>query len=161
MTKKKLLDVAGGEYVEAVTLVDSGGYSINNTYPLSVKVENSTAIPVDVNGSGSTPLHIVSAATTNATSVKASAGKLTKIYAINTSATADRFVKVYNKATAPVVGTDVPVKTIKVTAASVADINLPSTSLTAGIAIAITGAVGDADATAIGAGDVILDIDYQ
>ncbi len=49
----------------------------------------------------------LSAASTNATSLKASAGTLFALYAVNLNA-AMRYVKFYDKASAPTVGTDVP-----------------------------------------------------
>jgi hypothetical protein len=58
---------------------------------------------------------VVSAASTNATLVKPSAGALFGWLFYNTAAY-DVFVKFYDKATAPVVGTDVPVLTVKVKA---------------------------------------------
>jgi len=53
------------------------------------------------------------AASTNATSTKASAGTVHQITVSNTAA-ATNYVKFYNKASAPTVGTDVPVLTIAV-----------------------------------------------
>jgi len=55
--------------------------------------------------------HAISAATTNATSVKGSAGTIGSLQVSNINAAA-RFLKLYNKATAPTVGTDTPVMTI-------------------------------------------------
>jgi len=52
-----------------------------------------------------------SAATTNATSAKASAGEVHVILATNTTATV-KYLKLYNKASAPTVGTDTPILTI-------------------------------------------------
>jgi len=53
------------------------------------------------------------AASTNATSTKASAGTVMQVTVSNTAA-ATNYVKFYNKASAPTVGTDVPVLTIAV-----------------------------------------------
>ncbi len=96
-----------------------------------------------------------SAATTNATSVKTSAGNLHNMAISNTSAS-PRYLKLYNKASAPTVGTDVPVLTITLPANSFNPINFGVTGyrFATGIAFAITGAAADNDTTAIGASEV-------
>lgn len=64
-------------------------------------------------------------------------------------------MKIYNKASAPTVGTDVPIKTIVLLASAAFDFSIPKGFyLGTGIAFAITGAIGDADTTAIGSGDI-------
>lgn len=95
----------------------------------------------------------VSTASTNAAVVKASAGNLHEITATNPTAT-PAFLKLYNKATAPTVGTDVPLVTIPLAANAVQAINFGALGkrFAAGIAIAITGAITAADATASVAG---------
>lgn len=97
-----------------------------------------------------------SAATTNATSLKASAGRLFKIRGLNNAAFI-RYLKLYNKASAPNVGTDVPVITIPLKASADFDIDLGVYGhfFSTGIAYAITGAVADADTTAIAAADIL------
>lgn len=111
--------------------------------------------------SGATTTRLNSAATTNATNVKASAGRLYKWLLTNTSAAA-KFVKFYNKASAPTVGTDLPVLTVTVPAnATVAFSDPIGWSFATGIGFAITGAVTDADATAVAAGDVLLTIEWM
>lgn len=94
-----------------------------------------------------------SAATTNAVSVKVTAGDVHKITGNNTVAS-KRYLKLYNKASAPTVGTDTPVLTFVLAASAPFDINLSGHYFSTGIAYAITGAAADADATAIGAGDI-------
>lgn len=94
------------------------------------------------------------AATTNATVVKASAGDVFRIVGYNNNAAA-RFLKLYDKATAPTVGTDTPVATIRLEATSRFDLELHSLYFSAGIGYAITGAAADADTTALVAGDIV------
>jgi hypothetical protein len=96
-----------------------------------------------------------SAATTNATSVKASAGDLFKIAGNNTVAS-KRYLKLYNKASAPTVGSDTPVLTFVLPLSAPFAIDLGATGqyFSTGIAYAITGAAADADTTALGAGDI-------
>lgn len=107
---------------------------------------------------------LISAATTNATSMKASAGRLATGRVANTHATAWRYLKFYNKASAPTVGTDVPVHTLAIPPGqSISLLDLCGNygiSFATGIAYAITGAAADNDTTAIGAGDVILTAQY-
>ena len=96
-----------------------------------------------------------SAATTNATAVKASAGTLWSAVATNTSAST-RYLKLYNKASAPTVGTDVPVLVITLPATSTVNVSGGSNGVrfSTGIALAVTGAAGDTDTTAIGAAEI-------
>jgi hypothetical protein len=106
-----------------------------------------------------TPFRLVSAATTNATSVKAAAGALGFIYAINLNA-AVRFLKLYNKASAPTVGTDTPIATLPIPASATgAGFMLPipgGVAFTTGIAYAVTTGYADADTAAVAAGEVFL-----
>lgn len=96
-----------------------------------------------------------SAATTNATSIKASAGTLWSVSVSNTNAAA-RFLKLYNKASAPTVGSDVPVLTVVIPATSVITVNGGSNGIrfATGIAFAITAAATDADTTAVAAAEI-------
>lgn len=102
-----------------------------------------------------------SAATTNATSVKASPGNVFKIVGNNTVAS-KRYLKLYNKASAPTVGTDTPLETIVILASASFDFSFTAGMyFSTGIAFAITGAAADADTTTIGAGDIeCLNISY-
>lgn len=97
-----------------------------------------------------------SAATTNATLVKAAAGRVFQIVGLNNAA-AIRYLKLYNKASAPTVGTDVPVLTVALKASDrfEIDLNPYGQFFVTGIAFAITGAVADNDTTAIVAGDIL------
>lgn len=101
-------------------------------------------------GTGQT---LTSAASTNATSVKASAGSLMEASLFNATA-ATVYLKFYNKASAPTVGTDVPILTIPVAAGAVwaNEFGRFGKRFATGIALAITGAAAATDATAIAAG---------
>lgn len=102
-----------------------------------------------------TASNVNSAASTNATVVKASAGTLYSVTVSNTGAAA-RYVKFYNKATAPTVGTDTPVFTIQVAAGATLNIPFGVTGhrFATGIGLAITANAADSDTTAVGAGEV-------
>lgn len=100
------------------------------------------------------------AASTNATSVKASAGDVFKIIGVNANAAA-RYLKLYNKASSPTVGTDVPVATIYLPPSGVGggifefDFGAQPLYFGTGIAYALTTAAADADTGALTSGDVI------
>jgi len=98
---------------------------------------------------------INSAATTNATSIKASAGTVYGISVANAGAAA-AFVKFYNKASAPTVGTDVPVMVICIPASTSLNLDMGQTGhrFGTGIALAITNLVADSDTTAVAANQV-------
>lgn len=99
--------------------------------------------------------NINSAANTNATLIKATAGTLYNIGASNTGAAA-AFIKLYNKATAATVGTDVPVLTLVVPAGGNVDFDLGPMGhrFTTGISLAITNLAADTDTTAVAASQV-------
>lgn len=105
-----------------------------------------------------------SAASNNATLAKAGAGDLFAVQAHNTTASVI-FLKLYNKASAPTVGTDVPVKTLALApGASLGASAVWANGLyfSTGIAYALTAGAADSDATAIAAGAVVgLNLDYQ
>lgn len=95
-----------------------------------------------------------SAATTNSTNVKGSAGNVFKI--IVNVAVAGKFLKLYNKATAPTVGTDTPIATIPLPTTGLVQIDFGANGdyYSAGIGFGITGAIEDADTTAVAANDL-------
>lgn len=105
---------------------------------------------------------LISAASTNATVVKASAGQVYNVQAFNVAASA-RFLKLYNKATAPTVGTDTPIATWLVPANGSGFVIEISSGLacSAGIAFALTGGMADTDATAIAASDVVVNFQFK
>ena len=104
---------------------------------------------------GTTDSRVHSAAGTNATSLKASPGNLYGFLLANRS-TKERYLKFYDKASAPVPGTDTPKFTIFLPPKGEATVFRPRFAIffTLGIAYAITGAVADSDTTAIALDDV-------
>lgn len=92
-----------------------------------------------------------SAASTNSVLIRGGAGRIVSGWLTNISAST-RYFKFYDKATAPTVGTDVPVIVIPVAANSAVPIDA-WISCSLGIGMAITGGAADTDTTAIGAGD--------
>ena len=103
----------------------------------------------------------LSAASTNATSVKASAGQVFGVRAFNANA-ATRYLKLYNKASAPTVGTDTPVDTIPLPSGVTTGFMLDSgVAFGTGIALALTTGIADLDTGAVGANDVAVAVFYK
>lgn len=105
---------------------------------------------------------LTAAASTNATLAKAKPGKLFFIRGLNAAA-ATRYIKLYNKASAPTVGTDVPIRTLAIPASSAFVLSWDGgLTFPTGIAYALTTGVADADTGALTAGDILaLNVEYQ
>jgi hypothetical protein len=107
-----------------------------------------------------TPYILNSAATTNGNLVLTGTSGLHAFYATNTGAI-PAYVKLYNKATPPTVGTDVPAMVLPIPAAVsgvpgvfTLPIGHQGFRFALGLGIAITGEAADTDTTAIAAGQV-------
>lgn len=101
--------------------------------------------------------HIVSAASTNATIVKGSAGRVLGWSLANTNA-AWRYVKLHNQTTTPTAGSGV-VRTIAIAPNSVSNIVLNGgIAFTTGIGLTTVTGATDADTTAVGASDIVGDL---
>lgn len=129
--------------------------STGNGLQLAPATFSSGGLTVFGTGSGG------SAASTNATSVKTSNGRLYSVQVTNTSAST-KWVKFYNKASAPTVGTDTPVARYAIPAGWCGELfdSPMGRAFSTGIAYAITGGGADSDTTAVAAGDVYLVGDY-
>jgi len=116
-----------------------------------------------ITAQAATPVHYLSTASTNATNVKAAAGTLHSITAVNTTATI-YYLKIYDKATAPTCGTDTPVQTYPVPASATGaglTVNpFPGFAFTSGIGFCLTGGIADAD-TASAATGVAINLGYR
>jgi hypothetical protein len=107
-----------------------------------------------VSGVGTNVARINSAATTNLTSVKTSVARVHGWHLFNSGA-ATAFVKLYAKASAPVLANDTPLLTIPIPAGQVVEGVFPTPiGVATGLAYAITGGLADTDATAVAAGQV-------
>lgn len=126
----------------------------------STNLIGDVGLQVRANATGAATIrHFVSAATTNATSVKASAGRVLGWSLANTNA-AWRYVKLHNIATAPTAGSGV-VMTIGIPPNGLAQMNLPhGIGFATGIGLTCVTGAADADATAVAANDVVGDIFY-
>lgn len=141
--------------VDPVT--DANGAAVDSSGNLSVKDSPVT--------SGGLSMHkTVSASSTNATSVKGSAGQVYSVQLFNTNASA-RYFKLYNKATAPSVGSDTPVKTLTIPGSTTgAGLVLnwdKGLAFSTGIAFALTTGATDADTGAVAANELIVGLDYK
>ena len=126
---------------------------VTGTQPVSGTVTVNPVVPA-------TPYFLNSAATTNGALILAGTSNVSSFYATNEGATA-AYIKLYNKATAPTVGTDVPEMTIPVPAAvsgvpgvATIPIGFHGFRFALGLGIAITRNAVHTDTTAIGAGEV-------
>ena len=164
--------VAVSEAMAAGTNV-IGKVGIDQTTPGTTNaVQLAAAVPAGTNTIGgvtrvpsatataATLSRVTSASSTNATSVKGSAGRLYSVRLFN-SATSARYVKFYDKATSPTVGTDTPLFILPLPAGGgySEPFDFP-VSFASGIAYAITGGIADNDTTAVTAADVNGFIQY-
>jgi hypothetical protein len=124
-----------------------------NSAPVTIASDQG-ATPITAASNGYTKSRVNSAASTNATSVKASAGNVVSIDVFNNAAYAV-FLKLYNKASSPTVGTDTPTWTIPVAPGGGFSREFPAgDSFATGIAYAITKLQPDSDTTVVAAGDL-------
>lgn len=107
------------------------------------------------------PVHrLISAATTNATSVKATSGGVYGWYLYNANA-AVRYLKLYDKASAPTVGTDTPRMTIPIPPGAAANVYwTKGIQFPSGIALALTTGVADSDTVAVAASEIVVNLLY-
>lgn len=134
-----------------------GGADVSGANPLPVTIASAAG----AGGVALTSRIVSAAATTNATNAKVTAGRVYAIQGYN-AANAVRWLKLYNKASAPMVGTDVPVKTLALPPSAVFAFDwLDGYSFTTGIAYALTTGAPDNDTGALTAGDILgLNVDY-
>lgn len=107
---------------------------------------------------------LVSGASTNATLLRAGPTQVGFIYAGNINA-AVCYLKLYNKATAPTVGTDTPVATLMIPGSTTGggfSLSIPggTTAFPLGLGYALTTGVADSDTSGVAANEVTLWICY-
>jgi len=122
-----------------------------------------TITDVPATTGGLSKFHLVGAATTNATNVKASAGQVYAITAFNIAAT-PAYLKFHNSATTPTAGTGITDTFIipgNTSGAGVV-INIDKgIAFSTGIGITLVTGIADADTTAIAASNVVVNIYYK
>jgi hypothetical protein len=152
-------DIGGRYFRTVMTAYTSGTAAITAVYSTAASpaVSNNVALLAGTARIGyfaaGTTLSATLAATTNATNVLGSAGTLYNLSISNPTA-ATVYFKLYNKASSPTVGTDVPVITIPVAASTNVMPNLGSLGqrFSTGISYACTAAFAATDTAVIGAG---------
>lgn len=103
---------------------------------------------------------VQSLASVNATLVLARPGVLSQIALSNHDAS-HSFIKFYNKATAPVVGTDVPLATMLIPTKGITIITLPfGLNFSIGMGFGLTKNPNISDTTAVGADSIVGFITY-
>lgn len=143
---------------QTIAATQSGTWTVQpgntaNTTPWLVSLVPATT-------GGQTIFHLVSAATTNLTNVKASAGHLYGWSVFNTNA-AVRYLKLHNTAGTPTAGTGV-VYTIGVPAGGGSNIDLGAgLAFSTGIGISTVTEGADAGTTAVASGDLIINLHYK
>lgn len=133
---------------------DGTANDANATTPLPIQDTPATS-------GGVTTSSTVSAASTNATSVKGSAGHVYDITCTNANSSA-RYLKLYNKATSPTVGTDTPAWRIMIPGGGGVTAHYPKGLVFGtGIAFALTTGAADADTGSVAASDILVNIGYK
>lgn len=138
------------------------GFGVLGTVPTLV----SSATPLPVHDAGPAPpsfLRLQAAATTNAASIKNTPTVLKSICLTNNT-TSNRYLKLYDKASAPTVGTDAPKFVLCLSGgAAFAPDETPEGGIqfTLGLAIAMTAGTGaDSDTTPCSANDLMGYLTY-
>ena len=167
-TTMTITHVSIEDYAELTAEITAGRGQGSSGQAMGVQVLNSPIVgiswptPSPIGGGFGTVGKMKSAATTNATIVRAAATILGSLEAENRSASI-RYLKIYNKASAPTVGTDTPILTIMLPANSVRNVTIPAFGLrlSAGFALAITAGLYDNDVTAVAADEISLNWSYN
>lgn len=135
--------------------VASGAVAINAALPAGAAKVGDVGAQVTANATGAGVIaKVLSAASTNATNVKASAGRLYGVHLGNTSA-AWKYLKLHNTAAAPTPGAGV-VAIIAIPPGGQVSVGFDvGIGFATGIGYTITNLSPDADVTAVAAGDVV------
>lgn len=146
--------IIGNVRIDQTTPGTTNGVQIAAAIPAGTNIIGAAFQGVSATQATGTTARLASAASTNATSVKGSAGNLYRVTAANTNAAA-RYLKFYNKASAPTVGTDVPLFTLFLPAGGgfSEEFDIP-VAFSTGIAYAMTTGVADTDTAAVSLNDV-------
>lgn len=129
--------------------------ALSVTGNVAVNQSGGWVIGVQPNTSSTNSIEVNSLASTNAGVARSVATNLYTVFVSNQNA-AIRYLKIYNKASAPTVGTDVPVMVIPVPAGGFVNIDCTSMGqrFTLGIAYAITTGMADSDTGAVAANEI-------
>jgi hypothetical protein len=151
-------DVGGGVQVQFIKLMDG---TLDSTQKITGDTANGLDVDVTrVGGAGATPYRNLDLGVTGQV-LKASAGKLVLLVATNQHASAKRYLKIYNKASAPT-QSDTPVMTVPLTAGVTLSLidDVAGVSFAAGISMRASTAIADSDTGAPTANDVVVNAAY-
>jgi hypothetical protein len=149
LTQRVIIDTAQLANLATTAGAMSTGYQL-----VGLPTDQVVSNKLQTQSSGTTASRVNAAGSTNATSLKATIGNVYEIDVFNVAAY-DVFLKLYNKASAPTVGTDTPVFTIPVKAGTGFSRSFQyGRNFATGIAYAITKLQADSDTTAVVAGDL-------
>ena len=168
-----LNSMTGGPVVAADEVTDStlGTVKVQYVKLMDGAIDSTTKASVDsANGlrvlqkraHQPVPYTLISGATTNATSVSTTANTLLYGYFLsNLNGAAWRYVKFYNKASAPTVGTDTPVLVLALPPNGAANASFPAgINFSTGLAFAITAGVANSNTDAVAADEVVVNLAY-
>lgn len=150
----ELLARPSGDLASAAPVTIQGTATVSGTLAAGTALIGDVAQQYRSTASGASATHLVSAATTNATLVKSSAGKVLGWYFANTTASWI-YVKLHNQATAPTAGTGV-VRTIAVPPNGISQFfSEGGITFATGIGMTAVAGIADSDATAITASALV------
>lgn len=172
-TWDRIYTVADGDAVAAGTKgflalgTDGTNYQVLSTnssgQPLVAQAGTWTQSLAPNTTGGLTTYSLISAATTNATVVKASAGKLYSLYVSNVNA-AVMYLKFYDKATTPSEA-DTPVLRLAIPGLAAGKVEVWNTeqglTFASGISFRTTTAVADASTAAVAANEILLNAGFK
>ena len=161
--------IAGAGNVGIAAIVSSApdvsgvtvGLDPNSPLPAGTNLLGSANVAASA-AAGFSKSRLVALGTTNATNVKASAATLAGFSIINVAGAA-RFVKFYDLASAPVVGTSAIALTVELLATTQVSqfFGDAGIAFTAGLGYSTTQFIADSDTTAIAAGDIIMTLFWK
>lgn len=153
-------DPSSNSGVAPVDATNGLGVQIIPALPVGANLIGKVQV-VPATSGGALIYRLFSAATTNGNNIKASAGQLFGGFVYNAAASV-KYLKFYNKASAPTIGTDTPVMTIPLPATTLINLEqVLGVEFTTGIGIGVSGALADNDTTAVAANDVVLNLLYK
>lgn len=154
--------IAGTVTVASHAVTNAGTFAVQNNAATPTGTNAIGTITLDDVGTGWSISAANSAASTNATSAKGSAGRLHGYSVFNSNAS-PRYLKIYNKASAPTVGSDTPFMRVLIPAGGGANAFWPSPGITmgTGIAWALTTGAADSDSGAVAANEIQVQVIYS
>ncbi len=158
-------NITGFAYARArISSYGSGTVTVLGWTQPQDSIGYAATFPGTISTGGLSSYHLISAANTNATNVKASAGQVFNIICSNINAS-PRYLHIYDKATTPSVGTDVPIWTLLIPGATSGgglNASLPAgLQFSSGIGFGLSTGAADNDSGSVAAGDLTVNLGYR